>query len=208
MTTISVVIPTFPLRRWMLTTALDSVWSQTRVPDQLVIQIDNNGEGACGTRNKGIEAVTSEWTAFLDDDDFLYPQHIEHLLAKAEETHADFVYPWFDGQHSSGLLAVEVEGVAREVLGVEFGEEQAQCLRTKGNFIPVTCLVRTELIQGVGGFSSPPWASADNPCEDWGCWIKLLDVGAKFVHLPERTWRWNVHGKNTSGRVWTQCGFL
>jgi len=38
-----------------------------------------------------------------------------------------------------------------------------------------------------------------DPCEDWGLWLALLDAGAAFSHLPQRTWIWH-NGAGTRGR--------
>jgi len=71
----------------------------------------------------------------------------------------------------------------------------------ESNYIPVTALVRATRFVQVGGFPEPnseDWPHPD--CEDWALWLRLLDAGAKFSHLPERTWTWEWHGRNTSGR--------
>jgi hypothetical protein len=62
--------------------------------------------------------------------------------------------------------------------------------------------VRTGLARGVGGFTPRNESTAEgaSPCEEWGLWLKLLDIGAKFSHLDQRTWCWHWHPGNTSGR--------
>lgn len=199
MTTVAVVIPTIEGREGVLQRALLSVARQTRLPDQVVVETDPDRTGAAATRNRALMRVTCDWTAFLDDDDTLYPQHLERLLATAESTGADLVYPWFDGINQ-GLLAVPVDGQLCDPFGVPFGAEQVEHLLGHANFIPVTVLARTDLLREVGGFASPPWALPEVPCEDWGCWVRLLLAGATFVHLPEVTWTWRSDVAHTSGR--------
>ena len=201
---VAAVIPTIPPRTHFLARALSSVKAQTRPADQIVVRSDSDGIGAAANRNAALDEVTTEWTAFLDDDDMWHPWHLEHLLAHREATGADLVYPWFDGINTN-LLSTRRDGIDVSPYRCEFGEEQADHLLKVGNFIPVTVLVRTDLIRQVGGFQPPPWANPDgsNPCEDWGCWIRLIETGARFSHLPEVTWRWNGHASHTSGRAWT-----
>jgi len=201
-TTVTAVIPTIPPRRRLLLRAVASVRYQTRPVDEIITPTDTESRGAAYNRNQGIWQASSEWVAFLDDDDIWLPHHIERLLMAADETGADIVYPWFQGVTQDGL-GTRLNGQIVDPFRVPFGEEQAEYLRKEGNFIPVTLIARTSLLRDVGGFSMAPWASADNPCEDWGCWIKLVDAGARFYHLPEITWRWNGHQQHTSGRNWT-----
>lgn len=205
MTTVTAVIPTIPPRRRLLLRALASVKAQTRPADEVLVEVDGAGDGAAATRNRALEKVAGEWVAFLDDDDMWHPWHLEHLLARQAATGADVVYPWFEGMGTDeGVLTTLVDGQHVSPFGVEFGPEQAEHLRTAANFIPICVLARTELLRQVGGFTPPPWASPDNPCEDWGCWVKLVEAGARFAHLPERTWRWVGRAGHTSGRSWTQ----
>lgn len=197
--TVAVIVPTIPGREQVLARALQSIADQTRLADQVVVEPDNDRTGAAATRNRALEEVTCEWTAFLDDDDTWYPQHLERLLATASATDADLVYPWFDGINAAGVLATMWGGEQVTPFRVPFGAEQREQLLTVANFIPVTVLVRTGLLRAVGGFSPPPWQTPDNPCEDWGAWVKLLHAGARFVHLPEVTWTWRSDVPHTSG---------
>lgn len=188
---ITVVVPVHPPRfHTTLDRALRSVWEQTRPPEALIVEIDHAHAGAAATRNRGLEFVGTEWVAFLDSDDQLRPQHLERLEAHQRETGADLVYPWFDVQVSGGPGPEMWQG--RE--GQPFDPE---LLKTQ-NTIPVTVLVRTELIRDVGGFQ--PKGPPDNPCDDWGCWEAMVAAGAVFSHMPERTWIWHWGTGNTSGR--------
>lgn len=197
---ITAIIPTIPGREELLARAVGSVATQTRLPNAVLIESDDERTGAAATRNRALVKVTTDWMTFLDDDDTWYPQHLERLEETATLTGADVVYPWYDGINAAGVLTTVRDGRHVDPFGVPFGAEQREHLLTTANFIPVTVLVRTDLLRQVGGFSPPPWASPDNPCEDWGCWIKLLQAGAVFAHLPERTWTWRGHAGHTSGR--------
>jgi glycosyltransferase involved in cell wall biosynthesis len=171
--------------------AVRSLLSQTRPVDAVALSFDHRHEGAAVTRNRGLAMVRTEWTVFLDDDDVLLPDHVGALMEHAEATGADVVYPWFDVVNGFDPFP--------QYEGRPFS---ADALRDVQNFIPVTVLVRTGLARGVGGFeprneSAAPGAS---PCEEWGLWLKLLAIGARFEHLNRRTWEWHWHPGNTSGR--------
>lgn len=182
---ITVLIPTIPPRRTQFERAVASVQAQTLPPTTVWAEIDADRTGAAATRNRLLEQVRTEWTAFLDDDDELLPDHLKLCARYATLSGVDVVYP------------------AYEVVG---GEDPVNCfgipfdagLLKRRNFIPVTVLARTELVLAAGGFQERTDENGD-PCEDWGLWLAMLARGAKFGHLPQRTWRWHL-GDTTRGR--------
>lgn len=178
---ITVVIPTLPERADLLARAVASVRAQTLSAD-LAVEVDEHREGAAAARNRALERVATEWVAFLDDDDEFKPNHLRACLRAAALMHADVVYPGYD--------VVGEDPV--NCFGLPF---QARFLR-QTNFIPVTTLCRTEAVLRVGGFQAHP-DEFGNPCEDWGLWLALLDAGASFRHLPQRTWIWHIRAGTT-----------
>lgn len=192
---ITVVIPTIPPRKDMLKKAVASALNQTLPPDNIIIPVDTESKGAWYNRNKGLFQVQTEWTAFLDDDDWMFSTHLELLKNMAVETEADLVYPWFTGQNAENILFMGTEQ--------PFGKKPKIEFLSRMNWIPITYLVRTEKAQGIGGYpalKSDRWPH-DN-CEDWGFLRDFVADGGKIEHLPERTWHWNIHGRHTSGRPW------
>lgn len=185
---VTAVIPAIPTRvGTMLHRALDSVLQQERPVDSISVAIDHQRRGSARNRTRALSGVGTEWSALLDDDDEWYPDHIRLLMDHAAETGADVVYPWFT------VAGGWDPWPERE------GQPFDEALLRKMNYIPVTVLVRTDLLWDAGGFTSkgPP----ENPCDDWGTWERLLSVGAKFSHLNRRTWGWNWHKGNTNGRA-------
>lgn len=171
------MIPTLPSRAEQLVRALWSVHGQTYPAADVHVVLDEHREGAAATRNRGLELVQTEWVAFLDDDDELKPHHLRACARHMALTDADLVYPGFDGEDPTGM----------------FGKAFDPLLLARRNYIPVTVLTRTELVRAVGGFENHPDPDG-KPCEDWGLWLKLLDAGASFSHLPQRTWVWHLRG--------------
>lgn len=182
---ITVVIPLIEEHADLLPRAVASVQAQTHQFESIELQADYDRDGAAVTRNKALERVKTEWVAFLDADDELRPNHLRACVRNAALTGADLVYPWFDvdgGEDQIGMFGVPFDPI----------------LLRKRNYIPVTVLARTELVRKVGGFRDHPDVNGD-PCEDWGLWLALLDAGATFSHLPQRTWVWHK-GNGTRGR--------
>ena len=184
---VTVVVPFHPARELngMLERAAASVRAQT-YPTELVLARDVHAKGAALTRHCGLLEVTTQWTAFLDSDDTMDPDHIEALVACASETGADYVYPWF-----------RVVG-GTDPFPMFFGrpwDDDAPHQTT------VTVLVRTGLAQQVG-FADVPEDSPRAPDgnrggEDWGFTLGCVAAGAQIVHLPKRSWTW-VHGPHNS----------
>ena len=215
MSSVASITPTIPPRAKMLTQAIQTIANQTRPVDQIIVMTDNLKEGPAPLRNRAAAMTDCDWLVFLDDDDGMGPQHVEKLLSTAIKTKADLVYPWFQLQ-----IRDEIDN-SRDPLRVPVSEDGAAGPLERAafrpfdkwtewgifhdlNVIPVTVLVRRELFLSVGGFPTPgtaEWPHKQN--EDMGCWQRMLTAGAKFVHLPERTWTWRWHsgewGGNTSG---------
>lgn len=196
---VTVLIPTLPRRARLLARAVRSVMRQT-MKSPVIWETDNVKRGPAPTRNRALSRATTEWVAFLDDDDEFYPQHVEHLWTAAQDNGADLVYPGYDYM-VGGVLHNELDHVPRP-FGQPFTPACAAQIMDDQNFIPVTVLVRRELLMDVGGFPTPGTAEWLRPdCEDWGAWQRLLLAGAEFYHLPERTWIWHRHTGNTWGQI-------
>lgn len=213
MTSVTVCVPTIPARRDKLARAVRSVADQqvgTDVTVAVSVALDEVGDGAAVTRNRAWHEANTEWVAFLDDDDELRPNHVERCLRRALETDADLVYPWFNIHDDAGNdishqdpLRAPVDGCYVSPYGIDFDASLRHELMTRNNFIPVTVLVRRSLLEAVGGFPVPQTEEwPETCCEDWGLWRRLLNAGARFEHLPRRTWVWYWHGRNTSGKPW------
>lgn len=191
---LAVVTPHIPTRAGELIRAVSSVAAQTLQPDAHIITTDNYHAGAAETRNSALFPAFSvaNWIAFLDDDDEFMPNHLQVLREAANSSGVDVVY--------SGCLVLDVdlqEIPLRDEWG-RFGRGfDPQLLREKA-YLPVTSLVKAEL--AVQALFGPPATHPDSEYDDWGFYLRLLDLGAKFLHVPEVTWIWHHHGKNTSGQ--------
>ncbi len=202
--TVAAVIPTIPGRETALQRALASVHAQTRKVDQIVVERDSLRTGAAQSRNRAVQRVTADVIAFLDDDDEWLPAHIASCMRVLElDPSADLVYP-VPRMADNGRDPTAVTHQGRLVLpwGIRFGPEQEAHLRRQGSFIPMTHLVRTEIVKRVNGFPEG-FTLPDGRYrgEDEAYLIKLLDAGARFEHLDRKTWVWHAHPRtSTAGK--------
>lgn len=191
---VTVVIPHLPSRRYMLQRALLSVHRQTRPPDAINIAVDHNGEGAATTRSRATATVRTWWVAFLDDDDEFHTHHIETLLSHAHTTGADVIYSTcrvVNLEHDPPVIPRSHPSY--EEWGRPGRPFDPELLRRR-SYLPITSLVRTGLAQR-SRFVAPEGTHY----EDWGFYLGLLDLGAKFAHIDEETWTWHHGRHNTSG---------
>lgn len=211
---VAVCIPTIPPRKDLLDRALTSVMHQTHQPDQIIVQVDEDGDGAAVTRNRAWRQAETDVVALLDDDDELLPDHLAVCLAMLTLWEADLVFPWFElvgwsdaTDERPDPLATRWHGQLVHPLGVPFGPEQEAHYRLHA-YIPITTVVRKAALERSGGYptpGTPDWPMPD--CEDWGGHLRLLDTGARFVHAPKRTWRCHLpvgDVRSTAGRPWQQ----
>lgn len=173
----------------MLAEALESVSLQTTGPAMLTVAYDVDHEGAWATRNRAGRMSASTWTAFLDDDDLLDPDHLAHLLWCAEEQGADLVSSWFrvSGGHDP----------FPQHRGLAWDPEIVR-------IFPITYMVRTELLHAamdlMGGFQADPDGTGNWGVQDYPLLrTMLVGLGGKHYASPEVTWTWRHHGSNSSG---------
>lgn len=181
--TITVAIAHIPTRMDELHRAMESVNAQTHPPEFIVVEPDHARTGGAATKNRALARVKTDWVAFLDDDDEFMPQHLSLLATEALMSDADVVYSW--------PLMCGGNDPRPDMFGKPFDADELR----RGSYLHTTILVRTDLAQRVGGFQCLPGSDYD----DHGFHLALLDAGALFVHVPERTWIWHIGG-NTSGR--------
>lgn len=180
---ITIAIPAHPARAasGLLHRAIGSALRQTRPAAGLSLAMDLTRAGAPATRQRALDQVITPWVAFLDSDDWLYPDHLASLMECAEETGADYVYSYWD------------TNITPDILG-HFGKVFDPASPTETT---ITVLVRTELAKAVGFKALEDRES--NTGEDWRMVLGCIDQGANIVHLPKQTWVWSHHGANTSG---------
>lgn len=132
----SVVIPAYNAGA-TLTRTLDSVLAQTWPAHEIIVVDDGSSDnteevvaaygdrvtylrqknaGPSTARNRGVEAASGEWIAFLDADDWYYPGRLQaHADMIAADPDLDFLVASFDYRDTEGKLIES--SIARTPLG-------------------------------------------------------------------------------------------
>lgn len=188
---VTVAIPAHPARlhNGLLARALASIAAQTTPPAAVSLAIDLHGEGAAVTRQRALDAVQTEWVAFLDSDDELMEGHLHAVTQVADQLGPEciWVHSYFQPVGMGDPLGH---------FGLPFDP------RTP-HHTTMTVLVRTDIAKEVGFRGEAPDTLSPFCNEDWGFILGVCNIavrrGLTMTHLAERTWRYHGHGGNTSG---------
>lgn len=192
----------------LLAETVHSVWSATRVPDEVLIVDDGSADeatrqvvarlqqesaqgrgpltllrqgnrGLAAARNAGLAAARSEFISFLDGDDLIEPGFYELALNLLQrEARLGGVAAWAELFGS---------GVPR---GFWNAPQPELPLLLVENTVFVPCLMRTALLRELGGYDSGQRFNY----EDWELSIRLLASGWPIVTLPLYLQQYRVRG--------------
>ncbi len=215
---VSVIIRTCG-RPQVLKTALDSVRKQTyRELEVIVVEDGKNvsepmiaseypdlnifykatgakaGRSAAG--NIGLSLATGKYCNFLDDDDMLFPTHVELLLDKLKAQPSAAAYGI--AQESQIIKTSEDPYIIKEKRTlVRYRQPFNRLLLYSFNYLPIqSVLFDRTLYTRYGGFDEKLDA-----LEDWDLWVRY-SLGGDFLFVPEITSKYYVpyRGKKKSDR--------
>ncbi|MEO5607348.1 MAG: glycosyltransferase [Polaromonas sp.] len=192
--------------------AIESVASQT-YPAIEVVVVDAAGEGTLtvapdypialrilspGHRlqrslaaNALLDAAHGHWGLFLDDDDWLAPDHVERLVTAIQANpqlamaYAGVSCVEFGSQDKDSFIEVR-----------RFDEPHDPIRLMVENYIPInSALFDLQLTRASGG---PRFDSNLDLFEDWDFWLQLLACGP-FAHVPGISAFYLIHGESGVG---------
>lgn len=193
MTTISAVLPTYN-RAHTLERALTSVFSQTRLPDEVLVVDDGStdatgelvsrfpkarllrlprNQGAAHARNEGVRCARGDFIAFLDSDDQWAPGKLAAQLNRLA------------ARPDLGLLCTGIEVHTRDGAVRAHVPTQAPAAWSFAElhtypFSTSTWMMRRAVFLDAGGFD----ASLPN-CEDLDFLARIVSLGHAIEILPE-----------------------
>lgn len=194
MPAVSIIIPTYN-HAHLITRCLGSVVGQT-FPDWEAIVVNNystdntievvqsfadnrirlinfkNNGIIAASRNTGIQAASGDWLAFLDSDDWWYPEKLE--LSSRHFSNADVIY--HDLRIFNGKRKILKKTAGRQVETPVFSD-----LMTRGNALSTSgVMTRKEVVEKAGSFSEDRDLVA---VEDFDLWLRIARLTEKFVFI-------------------------
>ena len=201
MTTVSAIIPVYNDAAY-LAEALDSVFGQTRPPEQVIVVDDGSTDGSfaiaqgygsrivllqqrnqgiSSARNTGVAAAGGDLIAFLDADDMWPVDSLERRLAALEANpELEAVYGY-----TEQFISPEVDPEIAQRLHCPEGQAAA---RFAG-----AMLLRRRLFETVGMFDLKLRVGETI---DWA--LRLDDSGARVTVIEALVMRRRIHGDNTT----------
>lgn len=208
MSTISVIIPTYN-RGHVIAAGLDSLFAQTRPPDEVLVVDDSRTtddtakivgayqdavryfvqqeSGISKARNLGILRSTGDYLLFLDSDDVMMPDSIEKMARTLDE-HPEF------GACYCGYIITSGPGEVYERSPLDRPSGDVFALMAREQLcLHHSVLVRREVLASFGLFD-PQLRHFD----DIDFWIRASAV-TEFLFIPEHLVEYRRWGPGASG---------
>ncbi|HEY6012723.1 MAG TPA: glycosyltransferase [Candidatus Limnocylindrales bacterium] len=184
MSDLTVIIATAGQRPAMLDEAVRSVPKGVPI---VVVDDATLGVGYARARLIGLQDVTSEYIAFLDDDDVLGPDWLTKSLALAE-----------DGCDVVAASYWETDASLQPIHSVAL--MPATLSRLLGGHCPVNdgALIRRSVLEGV------TWHPERDTVMMFSLWLDLLARDARFGVVTEPVWYHRVHEGQMSRTIGEQ----
>jgi len=152
----------------------------THRPSVKALFIVSDGGGRSAAGNLGLERSSGEFACFLDDDDLLYADHVETLLAAVQAKEAVAAYSLaFEvhtkfGEQGYSEASIQTAPLHKQQWDYEVLKDH--------NFIPIQALLFSRsLFAKRGGFDT----SLDQ-LEDWNLWLRY-GFANSFEYVPKTT---------------------
>lgn len=168
---LTVMTCTIPAREDQLARNIESVRDQSVPVHAHLISSDDGALGPIVKYNSLARAVTTQWLAILDDDNYWFHDHIETILPHFDD--ADVIYTW-----DAGLTRPRYD------LN-NSSPADAALLFQACNVIDQSCAIRSEMFDRVGGFARE---GTEGRPMDQDLWYRIAQAGGRFRCVPKETW--------------------
>jgi rhamnosyltransferase len=221
--TVSVLMTTSRERPEWLARSLESMFSQSSPPDQLVLTLDGpigagqqsiiaryqqdsrikdirvapitSHVGFGAALNFGLEHCTGEWIMRMNSGDVSAPDRVKvQMDYTVERSCVDVIGGWSEQFfEDKSNIRIKSSPVTHSAV--------VQALKWRNILVDPSLLVRAETLRAVGGYRDTFAA-----LEDWDLYVRLILAGAQFAVIPKVIVRM-LAGKEQAVRYWTNMRF-
>lgn len=212
---VAVIIPYYNGAKF-IERALDSVFSQTVAPDEVIVVNDgstddqrdflheiagtypirvfnkaNGGQGSA--RNLGVERSTADFICFLDQDDFYLPRHIEILKRALPRDEPKFGFVYADLHVADAQGNVIFMSTVKEHSTQNPKRSLIDLLQSDMFVLPSASIISREAYEAVGGFDEQ-----FTGYEDDDLFMRLFRKGYSNAYVDKPVTVWCIHKESTS----------
>lgn len=173
----------------------DEVVQKFKNPRITLLKITNNGVIAA-SRNKGIQAAKGEWVAFLDSDDWWWPEKLKACF-EYPVSQADLIY------HELKIVREFAQFSQRKKIKSRRLKKPILIdLLVNGNLIPnSSVVVRKKLLIRIGGIDESAEMIA---AEDYNTWLRISQITNKFYYINKTLGFYMEHSQSISKKDTTK----
>jgi len=203
---VSIIVPTYNVEKYIAQT-IESVLSQTFTDWELVITDDCSKDsttkiienfalkdgriklhilpqnsGAAAARNNSIEKAIGRYIAFLDGDDWWYPEKLEKQMNFMRQTNCEFCFTAFEYADEN----LKVTGVSHKPKKITYKDIKLGCnIGTPGVVYDTT---------RIGKMYMPDMKVS----EDWSLWIRIIEKTRAAYSINEPLWKYRILSNSLS----------
>lgn len=207
---VSVIMPVYNEKEYMIQEAIDSVIRQTFTNWELIIVCDNiyddgfkhfllrikdqrikvlfnkQNLGSALSRNEGIKIASGKYIAFLDADDICMPDRIEAELKYLEEKRCDMI--------CGGRHLIDEQGNIIKSFEAEMTEQRLLAYLPYINYVyNSTVLIEKRVLDNLGGYRDYPGG------HDYELWMRVREAGYKIGYLDKDVLGYRIRSNSITG---------
>lgn len=173
---------------------LDVIKRYKNTPIQVRIIDHEVNKGISATRETGLNAATGEYILYVDSDDYIAPNMVELMIARANETNADIVYSDYYELKNGNLIY------------------RNQSLSVKDPLLMTALMLRSEIVWApwnkifkkvIATNHNIHWPANINVGEDLVVMAKLFTYANKIEYLNQALYIYNRDNVNSYLNSWS-----